>query len=193
MVNNKQNKNIKDSIIDAILSLAASQGWKNISFEDVATEAGVDLADAREYFDDKLDIIGAYGRKLDRDMAENVSVDDDMSHREQVFDILMERFDLLNENRDAIVSMLDSMKGDPKDAVMGLPHLARSMTRVLEIAKIPTSGLTGCGRVLALTGLYVYVLRTWKDDDTADMAKTMAALDKALDKAEMLYNALPMA
>ena len=32
-------------------------------------------------------------------------------------------------------------------------------------------------------GVWLYALRAWKDDDSADLATTMAALDKALDQA----------
>lgn len=192
MVKKAQNKTLKDAAIEAALSLAASKSWDDVSFEEIIEKAGVSLEDAREYFDDKLDILAAYGRKIDRAMTENISNSSDESHRDAIFDVLMERFDFVNEDRAAITSILNSFKHDPKQAVLGLPHLGRSMTRVLEAANISTQGIAGCVRVTGLTGIYLYVLRTWKDDDSPDMGKTMAALDKALDKAEMLYNSLPM-
>ena len=37
-----------------------------------------------------------------------------------------------------------------------------------------------------LPSVMAYALRAWMNDDTDDMAKTMAALDKALDRAERL-------
>lgn len=192
MVKKTQDKSVKDKAVEAALALAMAQSWNDVSFEDIVAEAGIDLEDAREYFDDKSDVLAAYGRKIDREMMTNISSDENMSHREQIFDILMERFDLINENRTSLVSILNSVKGDPKQAILGLPHLARSMTRVLEAAHISTDGIAGCLRVTGLTSIYAYVLRAWVEDDSPDMAKTMAALDKALDKAEMLYNSLPM-
>lgn len=187
-----QDINVKDKAIAAALELASTQSWEDIKFTDIIEKSGVSLNEAREYFDDKNDILAAYDRKIDRQMMDNVSIGTDMSHRDLIFDILMERFDILNVNRAALVSILNSFKGDPKQAILGLPHVARSMTRVLETAQISTDGIAGCLRVSGLTALYVYVLRTWKDDDSGDMGKTMAALDKSLDKAEMLYNSLPM-
>ncbi len=192
MVKKTQDKTLKDKAIDAALSLAVDKSWDDVSFEEIIEKAGVALEDAHEYFDDKVDILAAYSRKIDREMMKNISNVSDMSHREAIFDILMERFDLVNENRAAIVSILSSFKDDPKQAVLGLPHLGRSMTRVLEAANISTQGIAGCVRVTGLTGIYLYVLKTWKDDDSPDMSKTMATLDKALDKAEMLYNSLPI-
>jgi hypothetical protein len=45
--------------------------------------------------------------------------------------------------------------------------------------------------VQALTALYLFVLRTWLGDDGDDHAKTMAALDKGLKRAEMLAQTQP--
>ncbi len=194
MAKKTQDKTLKDKAIEAALSLAASKNWQDVSFEEIIEKAGIELEEAREYFDDKSDIMAAYGRIIDRKMVANISSSAaDMSHREQIFDVLMERFDVVNEDRTAIISILNSFKGDPKQAILSLPHLGRSMTRVLEAVNISTQGIAGCVRVTGLTGVYLYVLKIWIEDDSPDMAKTMAALDKALDKAEMLYNSLPIA
>ena len=184
---------LKDQAIEAALSLAASKSWGDMTFEEIIEKAGVNLDEAYEYFDDKSDVLAAYGRKIDRDMIENIGhTDNTASHRELLFDVLMERFDIVNENRNAVISIISSFKGDPKQAILSLPHLGRSMSRVLELCTIPTDGFMGCARVTAVTGIYLFALKTWMDDDSPDMAKTMATLDKALDKAEMLYNALPV-
>lgn len=179
-------------MIAALLSLTAQRGWDMVDFEDIAEEAGVDITDAHEYFDDKGDILAAYGRKIDRRIFEDFKNDETLSCRDKVFDLLMERFDILNEDREAIINILNGFHSDPKEAVLSFPHLGRSMSRTLEAAGIETKGIVGAAKVAGLTGIYLYVVRTWKEDDSADMAKTMAALDRALDKSEQLYNTLPI-
>jgi hypothetical protein len=44
---------------------------------------------------------------------------------------------------------------------------------------------------VALAAIYAYVLRVWLGDDSADNARTMAALDRALKNAEMLAQSVP--
>ncbi len=188
MVKNTAEKSLKDRVIDAALGLAAEEGWDDVSFEQIMLAAQADIAEAREYFDDKTDILTAYGRRLDRQVIDNVSFGEGMSEREKLFDLLMGRFDVLNENRGSVLSILNSFRGDPKQAVVSLPHLARSMSRTMEAAGIEAEGAGGAVKVTALIGVYLYVVRTWKEDDSADMAKTMAALDKALDHAETAAN-----
>ncbi len=55
---------------------------------------------------------------------------------------------------------------------------------MLEAAGIPAAGLRGRLRANGLVGVWLYTLRAWQDDASADLAGTMAALDKALDQAE---------
>lgn len=183
-------KSVKDRMVDAMLDLATQEPWDQVTFDQIAMAAGVDHATALEYFDDKTDILVAYGRRTDARLAALVPdlFSEEMSEREKLFDLIMERFDLVNEDRVAILSIMESIKHDPKQAVLTFPHLAKSMTRILEFAGVETGGIRGAAQVTGLVGVYLYVVKTWKDDDSADMAKTMATLDKALDYAEMTAN-----
>lgn len=175
----------KDQIIDAALAQASVLDWQFVTLRDIAQEANVPLADVREYFDDKTDILVAYGRRLDKKMLSSFgSPDQSMSEKDLLFEILMERFDLLNDDRDALISILSSFKLSPKQAVISLPHLCRSMNWVLEAADVDTNSISGSIKIIGLTGVYLKSLKDWIKDDSADMAKTMASLDKALDQGQ---------
>ena len=62
------------------------------------------------------------------------------------------------------------------------------MIWMLEAAGIPANGPRGAVIALGLAGIYLYTLRIWVGDNSPDMGKTMAALDRALDRAEGLCN-----
>lgn len=190
MLKKAKNMPIKDKMIDSALALAAESPWQLVSFNDICEKAEVSATDAREYFDDKSDVLSAYGRLVDRQVIENTSFEHsgDLSPREKLFDILMERYDIVNDNREAVLSILASFRNDPKQAVISLPHLGKSMERMLEHADINANGLCGAIQVTGLVGIYLYVLRTWKEDESMDLAKTMAALDKALNIGEQAAN-----
>ncbi len=197
---NTKNMHVKDMVIDAALKLAAAQDWNDIELDEIITSSDCDRKDVLEYFDDKDDILVAYGRKVDRLMIENanlkpletidITIEDQSLIRERLFDLIMERFDILNENRQSVISILKGIKFDPKSALHTLPHLGKSMTRILEEAGENVTGIKGCTKITGLTVVYLYTVRTWKQDDTSDMARTMAALDKALGLAEETANSL---
>jgi ubiquinone biosynthesis protein COQ9 len=58
------------------------------------------------------------------------------------------------------------------------------MAAMLEAAGISAGGLAGIIRAKGLTAVYLTALGAWLKDDSEDKARTMAALDKALGRAE---------
>jgi AcrR family transcriptional regulator len=175
----------REAAVRAALALAAEGGWMAVGMHDISEKSGISLPDLHEIFADRYDILAAYGRMLDRRMLEAAGpIDPDTSERDRLFDLLMERFDLLNEDRAGVCAILESFLPDPKQAVISLPHLCRSMAWTLDAAGIGTGGMKGIVRIMGLTGLYLDTLRTWKEDESEDLARTMAALDKNLARAE---------
>lgn len=175
----------KEKILIQTLELTTELGWEFITLRDIAERADISLADLHTYYEDKMDILCAFGRMIDRKvLAEIETPDPESSHRDLLFDILMERFDAINEHRAAVISIYNAFRFEPKQALTSMPHLCRSMTWMLEAAGIDTNGFKGAARVAGLTGVYLKTVRIWVKDDSADMGKTMAALDKSLGGAE---------
>jgi hypothetical protein len=58
------------------------------------------------------------------------------------------------------------------------------MRWMLEAAGVSTAGLRGALRVRGLMAVWLWALRAWERDESADLSGTMAALDTALRRAE---------
>lgn len=167
------------------VNLAGQIGWADVRLSDIAEEANISLAQLSRHFRDKVEVLCAYGRYVDYRTLDDAGAPDlEVSPRDRLFDILMARFDVLNDHRDGVASILHSLKTDPKQLVISLPYLGRSMQLMLEAAGLDANGLRGAVRVVGLKLIYLKTLKIWMDDESPDMAKTMAALDKALGKAE---------
>jgi hypothetical protein len=106
------------------------------------------------------------------------------------FDLLMRRFDALNENRDGVLAFMREGHRNPLAALCVATRLMRSMAMTLEVAGLSSSGLLGLARVNGLAVVYGYAVRTWMTDDSPDMAATMAALDRALATAGLIIEQL---
>jgi hypothetical protein len=98
----------------------------------------------------------------------------------------MRRFDALAPRKKAVAAIAGATACDPAMALCGLCRLKRSLALMLEAAGIDSSGLVGLARVKGLVVVYLCAFQAWLKDDTADMAKTMAALDRGLKRAEAL-------
>jgi hypothetical protein len=55
---------------------------------------------------------------------------------------------------------------------------------MLAAAGVSPDGLLGCARIQGMKVVLLCALRGWMEDDSTDLAKTMAALDRALERAE---------
>lgn len=183
---------IREQIIDAALQCATQKSWADVTLRDIATQAKIELSSLIEVFADKVDIIDAYGRRVDAQVAEVIhgqSMEDD-TPRDRLFDVLMERFEIMNEDRAAVLSILNAVTLDPKQMVTSMPWICRSMGVMLDVAEIKSDGWTGALRVAGLSGVYLKVLRDWCKDESADLSATMASLDTALKHADRVAEAL---
>jgi AcrR family transcriptional regulator len=187
----KTRENIKENVVCSALALAASRGWASLSLQEIAAAAEISLKDLHEYFDDRDDILAAFWRMIDRRVLDNAAAPDAaLSARDRLFDVMMERFEAMGEYRAGIAAVLKSFRTDPKQGLFACPHVCRSMSWMLEAAGVHTGGFSGALKIMGLTGVYVNVLRTWIDDESADLAKTMAALDRNLTRAEQVAGRL---
>ena len=179
---------IKRTVIQSSLDLAADMPWADVTMQDIASHAKLDMAQMISIFDDKMDILAAFGKHVDARVADAMNgqtmVDD--APKDRLFDVLMERFDVLNENRVAIISILNATTMDPKQMVVALPWVCKSMTWMMELAAVPTNGWTGALRVFGLSVVYLKTIRTWIGDESEDMAVTMSELDTNLSRGEKI-------
>ena len=104
----------------------------------------------------------------------------DAGFRDRLFDLLMRRFDALKPHRGAIAALWRELPRDPLAGAPLAPALARSMAWMLEAAGAPPRRPFGPVRVKLLAGIHLSVMRVWLQDDSEDLGRTMASLDRAL-------------
>ena len=177
------------SILSAAMEEAAAVGWAHLSFEAVATRAGMKLGDVLAHVPTQAHLLARVADHVDRTALLGVSgVDHTQSVKDRLFDLLMRRFDVLQRHRAGILALMAGVARDPGEGLMLLGRLSRSMAVTLTAAGVSPHGLKGMAHVTGLKAVYLAGLRTWQKDESSDMAKTMAALDKALGYAERAAN-----
>lgn len=180
----------ENRMIEAALALAARQGWRRTGLAEIAAEAGLKLHEAYAIHRSKGAILRAFIRRIDQEVLAGAAPDDSEGARERLFDTLMRRFEAQKPYKEGIRAILRDSVGDP-GAVFGLRLLRRSMRWMLEGSDITVSGFTGAVMTRLVLALYLSVLRTFLGDDSPDLARTMAALDRGLRQGEALCRFLP--
>ena len=179
-------------LVAGLWQVVAAHGWAGLSMRRVAAASGVAPAEIRRRCPTPHHLLLLHGRLVDQAVLEGVVPDapDDNTPRDRVFDVMMRRIDALQPHRAGILRFMDDLRGDPLLALALLALLPGSMAWMLEAAGLGAGGIAGLARAKGLTAVWLAVLRAWAGDDSADLGPTMAALDRALDRAERLARAL---
>jgi AcrR family transcriptional regulator len=178
-------KPARERIVDAFMALLAEKRIEEIGFAEIAQRAGVSLAELRDAFGSTLAILAAFMKGVDR--AVLAGGDADMAEeppRERLFDVLMRRLETLAPHKAAVRSLMRSTTRNPGLAFALNGLAVRSQQWMLTAADIGAAGPRGMLRAQGLAVMFAQVLRTWIDDDDPGLARTMAALDRALARGQ---------
>ncbi len=173
-----------EPILSAWLTAIARDGWSGARIDAVADIAGVAAGDVAVVHSDRWSALDAFQRDLDVAALADAGADRGATVRDRLFALLMARFDAAQAHKATLRVLAGAMPRDPGLAAFALAHAPRSVARVADAAGVDTGGWLGPLRVHALVLLVAQVARTWLNDDDADLAATMMALDGALERAE---------
>ena len=175
----------RDKIVAAFLTLLAQKPIERIGFAEIAEASGASLAQLRSEFPSTLAILAAHIKSVDRAvLSEDFGDVEEEPARERLFDVLMRRIEILAPHREAVRSLMRSARRNPPLALALNGLAVRSQQWMLTAAGIGASGPRGMIRAQGLAALFGGVLRTWIHDDDPGLARTMAALDRALARGQ---------
>lgn len=174
--------------VAVMLDLVAEQGWRAVTLGRIAQASGLPLSALYGQYASKTDLLTAYARRIDLAMLAALGEPgpapaDAAAVKDRLFEAVMARFDALNPHKAAIRVMMRELPRDPVALTCFLHRgLRQGLDWMLAAAELDAGGLTGALRRKLLGGIYLDTLRVWLKDDGADMATTMAHLDKRLEQ-----------
>ncbi len=176
---------VSKRIITAALALAAERRWRSITLEEIAAKARVKPARLRQIYPSKTAILAAFIRQVEASVL--ADLDDfgpEDSARDRLFEVLMGCFDALTPFREAVARISADLPRDPATIVEVVPAFLKSMGWAFDAANLPSAGISGCLRKKGLAVVWLASLPVWLADDSPDLARTMATLDRNLRRAE---------
>jgi ubiquinone biosynthesis protein COQ9 len=178
------------TLIGAAFASIARDGWHRLSITGAMREAGLDLARARRRIPSRATLLLRFGTLADATaLAGERSTSG--TPQEHLFDLLMRRLDVLQAHRAGVLALLRALPTDPAHALLLATANLNSMRWLLEASGLPAHGLDGSLRANGLLAVWLWTLRTWRRDDSADLSATMATLDAALARAAQIARSLP--
>lgn len=173
----------KQKILQTFLDLLSEHPYEDVSIPLIAETAKVKLSDLRSAYSSKLKLVAAFAEKIDTYVLDERDEDmGDQPARDRLFDVLMTRIDALAEHKDAVRALHKAARRDPVLALDFNALEVRSQKWMLIAAGIDLSGIKATATAQGLSIAFARVVDAWLDEDDEGMPRTMARLDKELDK-----------
>ncbi len=170
-----------ETLIAAAFDRAATAGWIGLSVPEAARAAGLDMARARARIPNRCALLRRFGTLADQAALVGIG---EGPIRDQLFDIVMRRIDILQSHRGGVVALLRALPFDPAAALVLASSSLTSTSWMLQGAGVETGGIKGALRCKAMLAVWLWTVRAWQGDTSDDLSATMAALDQALTRAE---------
>ncbi|MEE4015334.1 TetR/AcrR family transcriptional regulator [Roseibium sp. FZY0029] len=173
----------KQKILKTFLDLLSEHPYEDVSLPLIAETAKVKLSEMRGAYASKLKLVAAFLEQIDTAVLDERDEDmGDQPPRDRLFDILMSRIDALAEHKEAMRALHKAARKDPALALDFNALEVRSQKWMLIAAGIDVSGVKATVVAQGLSIAFARVVDVWLDEEDEGMPRTMARLDKELDK-----------
>lgn len=176
-----------DLLVEAFLRCVGTVGWAQCTPALLARQAKVPLARAKAFLASPHAVCRKLADTITGKTLRGYRHDQQNSPRDALFEVLMLRFDVLQNHRQAMQNLSSAARRDPQLALAILQAIPPQMSALLAAAHCRDSAPLN---TIALTAIYLVVFPVWSRDESADLARTMAALDKQLNRVEAVRHKL---
>lgn len=177
----KADKRTGPDLLCQAFEVIAETGWRRFSFSELAERTDLSLSDIRKVFSGRSAILDRLSATLDESM---LAIDrgelDDLPPRDRVFELIMRRLEAMAPFRPGLLRLMKEARQEPELLLATACRLDRSIAWLQDAAGLRADGLRARLQRRLLTAVYLRTLSVWSSDDGADLAKTMASLDKQL-------------
>jgi AcrR family transcriptional regulator len=170
----------EEAIFQACLACAAQAGWEAFSFEQVAEQAALPLGAINALFPSKEAFLLRFFAYIDRKARDHVCLEGLETLKEQVFELILTRFEVLAPYKKWCQGVYEASFTDPRLAC-AVSRKVKTYIKFME--EVSFGEAPACAQALAmpaLFGLYLLGFRQWLQDESADSSATLAFLDNAL-------------
>ena len=177
-------------LAETTLLVLNKKSWNLIKLEEICKKSKINKKKLQRKIDSKLDLLSNINRYFDFQLTNTSETVDQSSHKDMIFELMMLRFDILQNYRKSIIRIFNAFKRKPQELLLLLPSFIESMVVITRMAKIPISGLKGNLKIKGLLVIYFLSFLVWTKDNCESLEKTMKSLDNYLNNAESLLSIL---
>ena len=186
----KKSSNKKISYIKFAFKLIEEKGWNDFSLEKLAKEELIKIEDLKSFFKDETNLIESFSEMIDEQVIKEVDLKEFNQNpvKDNIFELIMIRFEKLSPYKKSLDILLKQVRSKPKTLKKLAKKIFNSLDLFLEISNAKSNYVFDFLKLNIMFIIYGYTFKIWLEDDSEDMGKTMAEVDKWLSEAEGYAN-----
>lgn len=181
------------ALTEALFRVIAAHGWRGVTVTRLSEAAGIPAGELLARYPSRLGLLRSFGDVVMDEVVLGTVPGQGGTPRDRLFDVLMRGLDALAPYRAGLRRLMTEMYTDAVLAGAMAPIFQRSMERMLDAAEIDSAGLKGKLRAAGLTAVWIRTVNVWSKDTSEELGPTMAALDRALERAEQAARSFGLA
>ncbi len=142
----------------------------------------------KNIFKNKKELLVNINRYFDYHLKKNSSNLEKTTPKDMLFEIMMNRYDILNMHRKSIKNLIKYYYTKPNETIYLIPSFFESIILMASLADINISGIKGAAKIKTIFILYILIIITWQNDESPSLEKTMTTLDRYLDQINKIAN-----
>jgi ubiquinone biosynthesis protein COQ9 len=180
-------------LIEALFRVIAAHGWRGVTVTRLAEASGIPGAELVRRFPSRLGLLRVFAEHVTDEVVHGTVPGQGGTPRDRLFDVLMRGLDALAPYKPGMQRLMVEMYTDPVLFGAMAPLFQRSMERMLDAAEMDSAGIRGRLRAAGLTLVWIRAVNAWSKDTSEELGPTMAALDRALERAEQAARSFGLA
>ena len=179
------NKLTKKKVIQLSFKLIEKIGWSGFSLEKLSTLEKISLDELKDLIVSKNNVLSEYSKMIDQDVEAIIDIEDfkDSSVKDNLFELLMCRFDSMNKYKKALQKIIESGK-DPILVKNIMCNVMNSLDFYLEFSGAYDGTFFDNFKKKTFLLIYAYCFKIWLKDNSNDLSHTMSELDRLLTISE---------
>tara|TARA_B100000900_G_scaffold379043_1_gene363652 strand:+ start:63 stop:641 length:579 start_codon:yes stop_codon:yes gene_type:complete len=179
------NKLTKKKVIQLSFKLIEKIGWNDFSLEKLSNLEKISLDELKDLVVSKNNVLSEYSKMIDQDVDALIDIEDfkDSSVKDNLFELLMCRFESMSKYKKALQKIIESGK-DPNLIKVISCNVMNSLDFYLEFSGAFDGTFFDHFKKKTLLLIYAYCFKTWLKDNSKDLSPTMSELDRLLTISE---------
>tara|TARA_B100000035_G_C20964516_1_gene538119 strand:- start:482 stop:1066 length:585 start_codon:yes stop_codon:yes gene_type:complete len=173
-------------ILDKAFSVIAKEGWIDFSLLRFSKTQKISMKNLKTFFRNKDEILERFTKMIDYKVESNFDFEEmkGTSKKDNLFELIMLRLEAMQPYKVALRNILSSAKERPVILKKLSKNIINSLDFYLEVSSYYDDTFVDFLKKNAIFFIYSLTFRVWLNDESDDLSKTMAELDKFLSMAD---------